>query len=61
MVVDGIKFEEGDFVVCCGVKVDEFLKYFEINMDSDVFIILDFEIYFELVEEGFVWEIINCV
>lgn len=61
LVVDGIIFEVGDLVVKCGLKEDEFFKNLEINIDNDVFIIFDVEIYFGFVEEGFVCEIINRV
>ncbi|TGZ84298.1 hypothetical protein EX30DRAFT_369586 [Ascodesmis nigricans] len=59
--VAGVKLVAGDLVVNRGVGHSAASKNMEANTDSDVLIILDTELYPELVQEGYAREVINRV
>ena len=59
--VAGVKLVAGDLVVNRGVNQKGASEHMEANTDNEVLIILDTELYPELVEEGHAREIINRV
>jgi isoleucyl-tRNA synthetase len=61
LVINGVKLERGDLVVNRGIHKDASNTNQEFNTDNDVVVLLDVEMYPDLVEQGIAREIINRV
>lgn len=59
--VAGVQLVTGDLVVNRGVKKSEGSEHLEVNSSNEVLVILDTELYQELINEGLSREIINRV